>query len=107
VAEKRIAESDDGGSVALGIGDTLVVRLPENPTTGFRWQVPKSSDGVLNLESTHFDAPEPSRRGAGGERGWTYKATRSGAMTLQMKLLREWQQEDASAKSFTIEVLVR
>jgi len=28
-------------------------------------------------------------------------------MTLQMKLLREWQQEDASAKSFTIEVLVR
>ena len=34
-----IGESADGTTIALRVGDVLELRLPENASTGYRWQV--------------------------------------------------------------------
>src|SRR5581483_7057383 len=40
-------ESASGQSMTLPVGETLELRLPENPTTGYRWSVVENGADVL------------------------------------------------------------
>ena len=44
-----LTRADDGRTVDLSPGDTLVLRLAENPTTGYQWALDAGSDDVLAL----------------------------------------------------------
>ena len=37
MSQIRLTSSDAGKKVEMAVGDVLVISLPENPTTGFRW----------------------------------------------------------------------
>ena len=67
-----LGESDGGFEAD---GDSLVViRVAENPTTGFRWSVDSSDCGArLREVSSDFEAPTNGLIGAGGVRVWTYE----------------------------------
>jgi predicted secreted protein len=43
----EVSDAGFGQTIELAVGDELVLRLSENPTTGFRWEVPQSGDSEL------------------------------------------------------------
>ena len=60
---------DNGREIVAAVGDTLVVSLPETPSTGFRWVV--EAQGGLRPAGDRFDPGEArrARRGCAASPG--------------------------------------
>jgi len=50
VATITLTRADSGTIIEVRTGDTIIVRLDENPTTGYRWAVEKHEEEVIVLE---------------------------------------------------------
>ena len=85
----EIGPADKGRHIELRKDDTLVVSLPENPSTGYRWAVDQVG-GILQLEGTQFNLMKGAGVGAGGWRTLRFMAAATGAAKLQLKLWQEW-----------------
>ncbi len=98
---------DDGKAIEVQPGDTIIVRLDENATTGFQWAVDKSGDDILTLQNSDY-APAPgSKIGGGGQRIFTFRAQKAGAVGLQLKLWRQWEGDKSVIERFAVAIEVR
>jgi predicted secreted protein len=88
---------ENGANVAVSQGDRVVIRIPENPTTGFRWAPGHIADS-LELESNEFTPPEQLRPGAGGERVIALRATRPGTHQAEFLLARPWEDKEPAER---------
>lgn len=86
----EITDTDPPTPRTLAVGDELSVRLAENPTTGYRWQVVQSGAGELALADEQFVPAAGATPGAGGERRLRFVARRAGDVRLEMVLGRPW-----------------
>ncbi len=91
-----VSENDPGvtnvktTNVSLKKGDTLIIPLSENPSTGFRWSQ-TARPAALRYVSSRFIAPGTgSVPGAGGTRVYTYKAAKAGKGTLALLYSQRW-----------------
>ena len=100
-----LTRADEGRTVDVHAGDTVLVRLEENPTTGYRWAAEAGDDQVVALESSDYVQPG-SAVGGGGERLFTFRAKKAGSATVRLKLWREWEGETSVARTFTVAVRV-
>lgn len=101
---REIEVRSSGELVEATSGDRIVVQIPENATTGYRWVVSELPDEV-ELEGDEFLPPETARPGAGGERRVTLLARRPGEARVQLTLEQPWEGE--AADRFELLVTVR
>lgn len=94
--------------LALTMGQIGEVRLPSNPSTGYRWALVEPSTGVLTLMDHGFSSASITMVGAPGEERWTFKAVRVGTGELRFEYRRPWEPADiAPAQRTRFEVQVR
>src|SRR5262249_61291869 len=86
-AGQRVDQSFDGREVGLRIGQSLLLSLPENPTTGFTWELHESPAPACALRDTTFDPPAAGV-GRGGTRRWRFEAVPPATSTLALVYLR-------------------
>jgi len=98
-----ISSSDSGTELHVSLGETLKLRLPENPTTGYRWQVRSSGGPTLELVEDSF-GQSTEAFGAGGVRWWIFRAAKEGAANLTLELCRNWEHQ--AIETFQINVRV-
>jgi inhibitor of cysteine peptidase len=98
----ELTEPDAGAEHCIGVGQELVVRLQENPTTGYRWQLAIPPDG-LALDDDAYEAAT-DRPGSGGVRTFRLHATGPGTHRLGAALRRSW--ESGQARSPALEFLI-
>ncbi|MDD4280877.1 MAG: protease inhibitor I42 family protein [Candidatus Methanofastidiosa archaeon] len=80
----------DGSVMLLSVNDTLYLCLPENPTTGYLWQL-SADDGLLVLADTYVPADADGMLvGGGGTRCWEIKAKSRGIFSLHAAYVRPW-----------------
>jgi inhibitor of cysteine peptidase len=84
---------ENGANITANQGDRILIRIPENPTTGYRW-APGDIAEELELESNEFTPPEELRPGAGGERVIALRATRPGSSHAEFVLARPWEDRE-------------
>ena len=104
--EFGVDQSDDGSTLKADVGDVIVVRLAENPTTGFSWKMAPSSG--LEIESDEYvadDAPD-DMVGVGGTHEWRIKVTGAGEQTIKGDYRQEWN-PDGDSQHFSLTVDVR
>ncbi|MDT7596598.1 MAG: inhibitor of cysteine peptidase [Pseudonocardiales bacterium] len=94
---------DDGSRRTVPVGDEIVVRLPETPTTGYLWRLDLVTD-ELQLIDDHYEAPAIPR-GAPGVHVLTFRAVRDGPAMLKVVKGRSW--EDHPAQVFRVDLDVR
>lgn len=110
-AAPRAVTVTGSGPVTLSVGDTLVVALPSNPSTGYRWALDRAPAAVVlepHGEATYV--PDPARApmpGAGGTETFRYVAGAVGKTRLVLVYRRSWEPEDPTARRVTVEVSVR
>jgi inhibitor of cysteine peptidase len=95
--------------VDLEVGQQLIVRLPSNPTTGYRWSLAAPVTGVLKLDGAAGFEPSPSGRGLVGAPGhevWRFRAMKRGQGTVRFEYRRSWEKDvpPTRALSFTATV---
>jgi inhibitor of cysteine peptidase len=98
----EVNEQANGKTVALSGGQVLVVRLPENPTTGYRW-VAESND-AMKLEADEY-FPNNTGIGAGGTRQLRWSALAPGQSQIILKQKRSWETTGTAIGHFSLVVI--
>ena len=107
-----LTESDSGRMLDLRVGDTVVVALSANKTTGFDWY-PRHGAGDVQILAEKGDRyvvdPDPVDirkpvAGQAGSRYFFYRVIGPGVCGIALDYKRSWEKKDP-AKTF--EVLIR
>lgn len=102
----------------MAIGDEVVISVPENRTTGYRWMVPAQAQaangeqGIADIELVADDfelgttgvadtTAEP-KAGAGGHRRMIFRANGAGHVVLPLALRRSFQADSPLADLITV-----
>lgn len=93
----------------LRAGQTFNLRLPSNPTTGFRWTLRDQGAPVLALLGPEiYTTPEEAGVvGSAGVSTWRFRAVARGAGHLSLDYRRPWEAGVAPAKRFECRIAVR
>ena len=95
--------------LSLHVGQQFNLRLPSNPTTGFRWLLRDSAPQVLqSLGPEVYSNPEDAGLiGSGGISTWRYQATEAGSGRLRLTYERPWETGVAPAEVFECDLTVK
>lgn len=94
--------------VQLNNGQHLILTLPSNPTTGYRWAIQDSAGGVLRAISPEvYTNPENSGLvGSGGQSTWRFQAFAAGNGRLRLTYQQPWEPEVEPAQTFDCAISV-
>ncbi|MFV3411032.1 protease inhibitor I42 family protein [Pseudomonas nitroreducens] len=104
-----LEDASDCKPLKLHTGQELVLILPSNPTTGFRWELRNAANGLLRaLGPEVYSNPEDAGLvGSAGESTWRFRVTAAGEDTLELAYRRPWEAEVAPAQTFVCPILVK
>ena len=102
-----VTEANSGGTVALAPEQRLIVRLPSNPTTGYRWSLVQQTAGVLEPDGAPTYEQGSGGAGAGGTETWKFVPIKAGEETLRLEYRRLWETDAAPARVVSYKVTVQ
>ncbi len=103
---QAIREPDTGKTIEVSVGQTIEIRLPENPTTGFRWLMSARDDSVCTVLHEEFHPPAQAAPGAGGERAWQLEARAVGECDFGVAYRRPWEADGGPQRTFQLRIRV-
>ena len=105
-----LTEANTGEPIEVRQGDEIILRLPENPTTGYRWHIHRADgiieQGVAQPQADSHPSDPNTQFGRGGIREFRFRAQAPGAGRLELKHWREWEGEGSVTKRFTADIQV-
>jgi inhibitor of cysteine peptidase len=107
LAEFALMQADHGTSIEVAPGDIIVIRLPENPTTGYQWTVEQVDADTLALQRTTFSPAPEAGMGSGGGKTLIFKAQKPGTAQIQLKLWRAWAGDASIRDRYHVTVQVQ
>ena len=89
----------------MSAGQSFRISLPENPTTGFQWNITGTGKPVTILVGDDF---HPST-GVGGQgtHYWRFRTAQVGEAEIRMVLQRSWKTLAEIPQYFTLRVVVK
>jgi inhibitor of cysteine peptidase len=97
-------ERDCRRKVAVRVGQEFELRLPENPTAGYRWRLVESGGPVCSLAGDVF---EPGGKpGQAGVRCWRFRIMAAGSTRVGLVYRRNWEAPAVAPRQFVIELAV-
>lgn len=95
-------DQQDECPLTLHGGQQLILTLPSNPTTGFRWILRDAAPGALqSLGPEVYSNPEDAGLvGSAGQSTWRFQARQAGAGRLLLTYQRPWETGVAPAHTF-------
>ncbi|WP_457969509.1 protease inhibitor I42 family protein [Pseudomonas sp. R4-84] len=95
--------------VQLKSGQNLILSLPSNPTTGYRWSIQDSAGGVLKgLGPEVYRNPEDAGIvGAAGVSTWRFQAFDAGTGRLRLTYQQPWAPEVPPVETFDCAISVK
>ncbi len=103
-----MATPNASAAVDAPAGSAVNVSLCSNPSTGFRWEDPVSSDPtVASLGGWTYVAPADAAPGAGGTEVLTLVAGAAGHATVTASYGQPWEGGQKAAWTLTLDVVVR
>lgn len=104
-----ILEKQSQCPVHLGVGQSLTLTLPSNPSTGYRWLLQNPASSVLSaLGPEVYSTPEDAGLvGSAGQSQWRFKASAVGSGHLLLVYQQPWAPEVKPAMTFDCDVEVR
>jgi len=103
---RELGAPDDGVELSVAPGTGFLVRLPENATTGYQWQVVERPEWLVCRSDRSVPAVRGSLPGAGGTHEFVFEVPGtghpSGPAWLVLHLRRTWEPEGREAATFRV-----
>jgi inhibitor of cysteine peptidase len=101
-----IVESDNGRTVDIHVGESVRVNLPENATSGYRWEIDRYDEEFIEVLATE---PRYTAKGigSGGEVSFTFQAKKIGTGEIVLKHWRHWEGDASVTTRFRIQLHVQ
>jgi inhibitor of cysteine peptidase len=106
VAELTLTEAQSGDTFTVRVGDPIVITLPENPSTGFRWSTDSLDETVLALDGHDYQPGGPGV-GSGGTVVWRLHGKKEGRTRLALKKVRSWEADNAPTGHFAVSLEIK
>ena len=107
MSEIVIMKSDQGRTVEVHQEDSILIRLDENPTTGYRWKVCEINKQILEFQNSYYTMAHGAGLGGGGTRTILFRAKSIGDGQIQLRLRRSWEPENVFLEHFEITIIVK
>jgi inhibitor of cysteine peptidase len=104
-----VTENDSGKTISLKNGENFTLKLKENPTTGYSWQLNLSKSlSILSDEYTQdkFPGEKEAPEGRGGIHSWVIQATAPGSQQVNGVYRRAWENTTGTEENFALNVEV-
>lgn len=101
-----IQQSDQGKTLAIHVADHLVIRLAENPSTGYQWEISTTDGARLDLLASAYE-PTGGALGGGGTRSFTFQVQEPGTASIRLHLKRAWEAEEQAIAHFGVTLHVQ
>ncbi|MFC0711599.1 protease inhibitor I42 family protein [Azorhizophilus paspali] len=101
-------EGDNDCPLHLESRQHLVLTLPSNPSTGYRWQMRESASRVLRSlgPEVYSEAKESGVVGGAGQSTWRFQAVQAGQDSLLLVYQRPWEAGREPEKVFDCAISV-
>jgi predicted secreted protein len=104
--ELLITEVDRGKTFEILLGNLIVIRLPENPTSGFIWKVAEINNQILSVQDSSYSISSSSGIGGGGAKTFVLATLTEGFTKVVLKLARDWEPQ-TYADSFEVAIRIK
>lgn len=94
---------DPNTPIKATLGETFVVALESNPTTGYEWKEAYDAS-LITLTGGPNLVPRPSSIGGGGEEQFEFQATRAGETLITLNYKREWEDKPRKTAYFQVHI---
>ena len=95
-------------TIKAQVGETFVIQLASNPTTGYQWKMTPTGDPGVNLESSKYvqdtHTGTETMVGMGGMENWTFSAVSAGTGTLVFESIPPGKTTAAETVTFNVTV---
>lgn len=97
-------ENNSTSGVKAVKGDTIILMLEENPTTGYSWNLSASSGLSLVNDEYVQDPAAEGMTGAGGVHNWTFEVVEDGVQNISAIYKRPWENTTGDEDTFELTV---
>jgi len=92
----NLNENNNGQDYSVPVGQTFILSLPSNPSTGYRWDFAQLFDDKLlelSVDNAYQSEGDVDQLivGQGGRSYWKFKALQSGTTELNLQYARPWE----------------
>lgn len=104
-----MTEKSDCSHVTLSPGQSLIVRLEGNPTTGYRWMLRDAPSLLTFIQEPQYEehAHKEDAVGVGGTFSWGFTAQQQGGEgDIKFEYARPWEQSNQPERLFRCHVKV-
>jgi inhibitor of cysteine peptidase len=96
-----------GGDLSVEKGETFVIELASNPSTGFVWTVAQEPDAaIVTLENQIYNKADSTAIGAPGTEQFSFRAVGTGTTTIGLKYARPSDPDSPDNTNNTYTVMV-
>jgi len=99
-----VGEEQNKATLNMGLNNIITLKLNENPTTGYQWNI--STNPGLVVTSDSYLPSTPQLTGSGGTRSWDMKAVQTGTQTIKATYMRSWEPLTGNETTFSMTVIV-
>ncbi len=108
MSEILITPLDHGSTCVANQGDVILIRLEENITTGYQWDIAMIDSSMFELlDSDYSSSQGEGLLGSPGTRTFRFRAKSPGSERIQLRLRRSWEPIDAAVEHFEVNIQVK
>lgn len=101
-----VTEEQNTATVSVNKSSVITVKLKENPTTGFQWNL-TTSPGLHIINNTYVPSDTTGKLvGSGGTRIWDISAMDPGTQNITAVYMRSWEPVAGNETAFSMTVIV-
>jgi inhibitor of cysteine peptidase len=101
-----VTEEQNGATVNVNTGALITVRLQENPTTGYSWNL-TTTPGLQIINDTYKPTYTTGKMvGSGGTHIWEISAVATGEQKIKGVNMRSWEPVSGNETAFSMTVVV-
>lgn len=94
--ERFFPLDEEGVDEIIAVGESTIIELDENPTTGYTWRYVLDEEGIVEIISDEYRENEHPEEmvGVGGTRELTVKGLSQGMATINLEYYRQGDPEE-------------
>jgi predicted secreted protein len=101
-----VSEAQNGSTVRLSKGKSLVIKLPAQLGTGYSWGVTDLKGAPVRLAGSQIEGPSAGFPGGSETQVFTFEAVDGGAGEIELGYRQPWMTDKAPSRNFTVRVVV-
>lgn len=106
----KLSADDNGSTLSMNQGESLVLSIEGNPTTGYNWEVDSVDANILQSagepEYAQDSNLDPKMTGVGGTYTFKFTAVSAGTTSLKLKYWRSFEPDTLPVETFEVIVNV-